>query len=161
MPILRSTCVLSLRIKFLEVELLGYSLSILNIFIKTVHLFFHLSKTEYCHSLKFLLSDGCMSYFLFSLHFLWLVGRLSALCISLSTVYLFGFFFFYWVVGFFIYRTSLYIIGINPLLATYIASIFPYKLQVSYKLQAGYKYCKHILQSLSTLFRVAIFFQSF
>lgn len=41
-------------------ELLGHRLFVLIIFIKTINLFFHLSKSEYCHSLKFLMSDGQM-----------------------------------------------------------------------------------------------------
>lgn len=41
----------------LRMELPGHRLFVLNIFIKTTNLFFHLSKTEYCHSLKFLMSD--------------------------------------------------------------------------------------------------------
>lgn len=57
-----STCVVFLKNKFLQGESLGHRLRVRIIFIKTINLFFYLSKTEYCHSLQFLLSDGQMLY---------------------------------------------------------------------------------------------------
>lgn len=56
--------------KFLEVELLGHRLFVFIIFIKTINLFFYLSKTEYGYSLQFLLSDGKMYFPSVSITFL-------------------------------------------------------------------------------------------
>lgn len=55
-----STCAVFLKDKFPEVQFLGRGLFVFIIFIKTINLFFYLSKTEYGHSLQFLLSDGKM-----------------------------------------------------------------------------------------------------
>lgn len=98
-PIFMNTCVVFLKNKFLEVELLGHRLFVLTIFIKTVNLFSHLSKTEYCPSLKFLLSDGQMSYLpVVFINFFFISSEVIGLCLSFSTIYLlvyFTFFFFY------------------------------------------------------------------